>query len=369
MLRATSQAVAVLAAVAVTVIAGPPGARAREPQLLLLLVPGGADAQDYKAVELALEAHLTSFAFDVVATPVDRIPGRLAAQEKSARRAMAEAGASFAIWIDAARREATLVQLDDGDTANKLRRRFGCIARSVPECGDAIASMVSSAVSSWLGPPVDDAGNRTPGEPAFDNELSPMGLYNLPWKEPEPMVRLQVGAGYGAVFFNGTTGAAHGFLVGLSAVTIRYLLVEAGLDFFWRLRGDSMENGGTVTIGRVDLAVLIGGVLPLDRWSVAATAGIVGDFVDVKAHSENLALERDGGYRIGFGARLVARVRFNRWLGLAVGGGVDAFGSDAAYGGAGDDGVEDNIIRLGPVQGRLLVSLETGVGLGRARDR
>jgi hypothetical protein len=369
MLRATSQAVTVLTAFAVTAITSPPGARAQEPPLLLLLVPGGADAQDYKAVELALEAHLTSFAFDVVATPVDRIPGRLAAQEKLARRSMAQAGARFAIWIDAARREATLVQLDADDTANKLRRRFGCIARSVPECGDALASMVSSAVSSWLGPPADEPGDRTPGEPAFDNELSPMGLYNLPWKEPEPVVRLQVGAGYGAVFFNGTTGASHGFLVDVSVIAIRYLLVEAGLDFFWRLSGDSMENGGTVTIGRVDLAALIGGVLPLDRWSVAATAGVIADFVEVRAHSENLALERDGGYRIGFGARLVARVRFNRWLGLAFGGGVDAFESEASYGGTGDDGVEDNIIRLGPVQGRVLVSLETGVGLGRARDR
>lgn len=370
MIRIASFGVPFLTALVLTSISLPESSQADEPSRLLLLAPDNEDSGDRQAVELALKAHLKSYPFEVIIISIPKVPGKVSAQYKLAHREMIENDGKTALWIDSTRREATVVQLDSEGNVNKVRRRFGCIAHAIPECGDTIASMVSSAVSSWMIPSEDSQEYSAPGEPAFDNELAPTKLNNLPWTMPEPVVRLQAGAGYGVLAFDGTVNTSHGLVIGVSALVVRYLIWEAGVDFFWRLHGHSAENGGSISVSRVDLATRLGGVVPLNRWSVSLSAGIVADFTDARDHSENLVVNSDHSRRLGFSARLVARFNITRFLGLAVGGGLDAFDSAARYSGTmSSSGTEEPLLRLGDVQGAFFAAIEFGVGLGQMPDR
>lgn len=355
----------------VFVCASPPaGAQDEEPDRagMLVLQPDEADEGDFRALEQALDAHLQRLGIDVRLRPVTEIPEDPREQQEKALRILRLDRAAAVVWLDVSRRTATLIHVDDQGRENRLERRIDCISEDLGRCADAIASVVSSAVSSWA-EPVPAAEEAEPREVAYavDNELTPVELSKPPWKRPDPLVRVSAGAGYGAAFFEGADSAAHGFDVGVWVLVARYLMAEAVFDFFWPLEGRSADIAGWIEIDRWDVAARVGGALPLERFVLSLTLGALFDFAEVEAASEGTEISGAGETRKGFTAALAARMRLTDWLSVWIATGVDALDDDLVYRGTDGDGLDAVLIRCGSIQARLLAGFEIGLGLGAMR--
>jgi hypothetical protein len=357
-------AVAFLAALA----AAPAGSAAepsRPDDRMLLLWPAGGAAADLASLEQALEAHLRPYAIDVSPLPTATVPADAAGREALAASLLRTHGAGAAVWIDVARRNVTLVHVDSAGATSSLERRFDCVSKSLGECGDAIASVVSSAVSSWIGPPPATAEPGAGAAYAEDNELSPLRIDKPPWRAPDPLVRLSLLVGYGVAPIRGSVRAAHGFELGAAAIAARYALLEVAVDPYWPIVGDSSASAAWIEIARVGLGVRAGGALPLGRFLLALSAGLALDFarvVETSPQAESAAADET---RVGFSAALSLRLRLFEPLSLWASAGLDAFGADLVYRGSEPGGEVATLVRCGALQGRLLLGAEVDFGLGR----
>jgi hypothetical protein len=336
-----------------------------QPAGILLLKPAEAPEPEYRALEQALDAHLRQLEIGVELHPVTALPTDPREQEDQAQEILGRDGVEAVVWIDLERRAVTLIYRNPEGHESRLERRIDCISPHLGRCSDTIASVISSAISSWAQPPSKAAQQQEPTvEYAVDNELSPLELSKPPWTKPHPLVRVSLAAGYGVVPFDGTSSAAHGFDVGLWARVVRYVIVEALFDFYWPLSGDSSELGAEIEIRRWDVVGRLGGALPLDRFLLALTAGMVFDFAEVESVTDEIEVDGRGERRKGLSTALLVTARLVHWLSLWVSGGVDVLDSDLVYRGSELGGDSDLLIRCDAVQGRVLVGVAIGIDLG-----
>jgi hypothetical protein len=339
--------------------------RSDESAVMLLLAPVEEDDDGYRALEQALDAHLQRLEMEVRAAEVEEIPQSPREQEDLARRILSESSGRAVVWTDQRRRTVVLIHLDDEGRESRLERRIDCIAEHLGRCADAVASVVSSAVSSWAeASPPEDGGETAEVEYAVDNELSPVELNKPPWTRPDPLVHLALGAGYGGAFFDGTAHGVHGFDVDLWVRILRYALVEAAVDFWWPIDGDSSENAAWIEIARWDVAARIGAALPLDRFALSLTAGAVFDFAEIEDRSSEPDFDGSGEQRKGFSTAFTVRYRALDWLAVWLGAGLDALDSDLVYRARREGDAPVTLVRCGAVQGRLFAGAAFVIGFG-----
>ncbi|MBW2278137.1 MAG: hypothetical protein JRF63_11630 [Deltaproteobacteria bacterium] len=336
---------------------------------MALLQPDGAAEMEYRALEEALEAHLQRLELTVRLQPVGEIPTSARDQEELARRILGDETSQAVVWIDPERRTVVLIHLDAEGRESRLERHIDCIAEHIGSCADTIASVVSSAVSSWVEPALSKSDQQPPEiEYAVDNELSPVELNKQPWTEPDPLIHLSLGAGYGGILFDGTVRGAHGFDVGLWLRIARYVMVEAVLDFWWPVKGDSSEIAGSIEVGRFDVVGRVGGALPIDRFVLTLTAGAIFDFADVEKVSKRIEVAGAGETRKGFSTALSVRIALLDWFSIWLGAGLDVLDADLVYRGTDPDGNQAVMVRCSAVQGRLFGGIEVVIGIGTMGD-
>lgn len=335
-----------------------------ESNAMLLLLPEGDDtASELSRVEAALEAHLRPYGIDVLPLFASTLePAALRAEPT--RQLLRTQGANSLVWIDVTKRRVILIYVDSAGAESWLERDFDCVSDNIGRCADAIASVVSSAVSSWIGPPSARVEQHSEIV-GMDNELSPVQLSQPAWRKPDPMVRLSLGVGYGVTLFDGTAHAAHGFDATIAAVLVKYARVETAFDLFWPLRGHSSVNAGNIKIRRWSLAARAGGALPIDRWTLALTAGIAFDFADLASVSDHIELVNVDEIRKGFSTAFTVQWRITERISIWSVAGLDVFGSDLTYRGKDEFGKEALLLRCAALQARIVLGAEVDFGLGR----
>lgn len=337
----------------------------QERATMILVQPEDAADEDFDELEQALEAHVLRLGFTVRRERTEAAPQEPRAQEERAREILVATAGRAVVCIDAPRRRVILIHLDSEGRESRLERTIDCLTEDLGRCSDAIASVVSSAVSSWEEPPAEAARpQESEPEYAVDNELSPLELTNPPWDRPEPLVYLSAGPGYGGLLFDGSSPGTHGFDLGLWIRITRYVLVEAALDFYWPIEGRSADIAGWLEVGRTDVAGRVGAALPIGRFLLTLTAGAVFDFAEVEAASEGIEIDGSGETRKGFSLLASSRLRILEWLSVWLGAGLDVLDSDLVYRGTDPADNREVLLRCGAVQARLVAGIEVGVGLG-----
>ncbi|MCP4674100.1 MAG: hypothetical protein GY854_00975 [Deltaproteobacteria bacterium] len=324
--------------------------------LMLLVEPRKDSVRGLEELRVALEAHLGTSDTIVRLHVVRAIPRRPSSQEKKARKWAAEEGANAVVWIDVPRQTMSLVYTDADGNERKLQRQFGCISRDVGECGDAIASAVSSAISSWIGRETQ-VKEPPPAPPAEDNELSPIAIEDVTWEEPDPLAGFFFDTGYGFAFFKGTGTVAHGPHFGIGAVWKGHFKTEVSVDFALPIRSKKVENIPQMEIYRWPIRITAGGVLPLRRWSFGLSGGFVIELNNYRMVTEDRSKKGVEEVRSGFTAALSARFKILSWLAVWLNGGLDIFASEVVYLAQDELDAQFELFHFSVVQGNLALGV------------
>jgi len=329
--------------------------------LILLLEQTDPNAQStrFEDLRMALEAHLASYGMAVHLVQLRAIPRNRRAQEEKAL-ALAEAGnARGAIWLDLRHQTVSMVFLDKQGQERQLRRQFHCDSSNVAVCGDAIASVVNSALLSWEGDTFSNS-EKQDVEIVYieDNELNPIPLENLPWEKPRHPVWLLVNGGWGFQFFKGTQQFTHGLRLGVGAIVALHLAFEISTDLLLPIRAQTSVVGETAkTLVSVPLRVLAGGVLPLDQWSIGLLLGLGINFVGIQESSDPFFANGVEKTIPGFASTLTVKYAFLDWLAAWVEAGLDVDKFRIQYVEVDPNGVEATLFRYGAVHGRVSLGL------------
>ncbi|MCP4599691.1 MAG: hypothetical protein GY847_03990 [Proteobacteria bacterium] len=334
--------------------------------LILLIEPQLDDVHGYQELRVAIEAHLGVCSTEVRLHRVQSLPRNPKAQATRARVWAKDQGASAIIWIDISRQTISLVFTDAKGNERTLKRRFRCISRNVGTCGDAIASVVNSALTSWVGYescPQTEA--PAPSVPAKDNELSPIELEELPWKEPEPFMHLMLNPGYGFIFFKGTGSFTHGPHLGIGAVWKKHYKLEVSSELVRPIVSDVSVNDSKMEFNRLPIWIVMGGVFPWKNWSFALSGGLVLDLNSIHKVNDSLFIDKVDNVRPGFATIVTVSYTILKWLAIWIESGVDIYTSRYKYI-VSSEYNETLVIRNNLLQGRLALGVSLVWGVGKA---
>ncbi len=321
----------------------------------------------FKDLRVALDAHLAGYSIDVQLVKIRSIPRNRSAQEKRARALAKAKNARGVIWLDIRHNTVSMIFGDEQGNERKLRRPFSCDSSNVAVCGDAIASLVNSAILSWTGHTFSKKQNQDKeATPVEDNELSPIPLNNWPWKRPESKVYLLGNVGYGFQFFKGSQSFTHGLHLGIGGVFIKYIALEISTDFLLPVEADSkIPQKSRIALTSLPLKIMAGFVLPIDHLSLGISFGLGLNFIGYHTITDRWFSNGVDAVIPGFASTLYARYTILEWLAAWVDFGIDSYGSSVEYLDSDPYDKEITLLRYGAVQGRVTIGLAVFFGVGQ----
>lgn len=282
---------------------------------ILLVEAKQDDARGFEDLREALEAHLGSNEIEVRLHEINKLASRPSDQVVCIRDIAQKLNISAVMWFDIPRQTLSLLFTDQDGNERILSRQFSCIKRNMRDCGDAIGSKVTSALSSWIGwkfsPSAPAAASAPPVE---DNELDPIAIGDISWKEPKPLVRILLDGGYGFSFFRGTQGFTHGTRLGVDTVWLDHLKFQISTDIVFPIERDSEILGKSVEINRWPIRILAGGALPTRRWTFELTLGMAIDLMSFRKVSSHPFFDGVDFINYGFSADFTVRYFIEDWF-------------------------------------------------------